>query len=138
MNGNRMNVKVDGNSILSSQIIPSIEGDCKEIKLTDQQISYIDAAATLTVHGSLNVALINRSANHTQKVSVNVPAGFILKEKWEMSAKDINEYNSLAERDNIIPKVTTLKKYLHKKVKVEMTPCSVAILSFSPELENDK
>lgn len=130
MIGERLNVAVKGRAINASLIQPSIEGDCSEVVWGNEELTFIDAVSCRTSEGKLNVALINRSNDQKEKVSVKVPDGYIYKAIWELESEDINNFNSIENRNRIIPEI---KNNTGKKVALTdilMEPCSVVIIEF--------
>ena len=57
----------------------------------------------LTKDGNINIALINRSHESGQKVRLNVPEGYYVKNIWKLEADNINAANSSNNRNRIVP-----------------------------------
>ncbi len=132
MVGQRLNITVEGSGMAAAGVHPSIEGDCAEVIWGNEHLSFIDAAASRTSGSIVNVALVNRSYDLRQLVAVTVPEGYTLNNRWELSGKNINEYNSLENRNTIVPGIIKENKREKGTLDIMMDPCAVVILSFAP------
>jgi alpha-L-arabinofuranosidase len=128
MIGNRIDIQIDGPGISVSEIDFSIVGDCREMNLDDETLNYVDGAAVLTSENLINIALINRSPDKSQKVKLSLPENYFPVKKWEIQHSDINSTNSADNRDEIKPIVTNI----HNKPKAFLIPpCGLIILKLS-------
>jgi alpha-N-arabinofuranosidase len=132
MNGQKLNTTVNGSGISALQIKPSIEGDCKEVLWGEEHLNFIDAAASLNKDGKIHVALINRSYNQKQSVSVKLPGDYKFQNRWILSGKNFNEFNNVGQEKSIAPKINSDGKKTKNGVNIIMEPCAVEILSFTP------
>ena len=129
MTGEKLDITVEGPGIAASTIQPTIDGDSKEVTLDNRLLTFIDAAATRSSDGAINVALTNRSKDQKQKIRIQVPKGYYLSGKWELTGKTINDFNDADRRDGIVPKITS---YTGKQGQnnLAMEPCAVVVLRF--------
>jgi alpha-L-arabinofuranosidase len=128
MIGNRIDIQIDGPGISVSEIDFSIVGDCREMNLDDETLNYVDGAAVLTSENLINIALINRSPDKSQKVKLSLPENYFPVKKWEIQHSDINSTNSADNRDEIKPIVTNIH---NKATAFLIPPCGLIILKLS-------
>ena len=125
MIGHKVDVIVKGPGIAAKDLQLNIAGDCAEAVLDDESLPFIDAAAVLNDHSEIYIAVVNRSANTTQQVMLDIPGGWSIKQIWELSSKNINAYNDAAHRSEITPVIKKVKKGTKK---IQLQPCAVAML----------
>ncbi len=132
MTGETINATVTGPGMMTDEAKPTIDGDTREIKLENKQLTFIDAAAVLTEKKEIQVSLINRSADKGQVVDVVIPAGYIPESIWEMNHTNINALNTADNRFEITPKVKQLKA-TGKKLSIQLPACGIGIIKFVPK-----
>lgn len=131
MTGGKLDVKVEGPSILTADIKPTIAGDSFEAGYTTESLPYIDVAAVVNKDGKIHVALVNRSHETSHQVTVNIPAGYTATSIWKLSHTDINARNDADNRMEIAPVVSPVKDR-RGKATTEISACGVHILQLSP------
>lgn len=104
MTGKKLDAKVSGPGIIASDIKYNLDGDASEISLGDKPLSFIDAAAVMNDDGTLNISVINRSPDQSQKVNLKLPQNFIIKKQWVLTNSDLNSANVSENRKEIVPK----------------------------------
>lgn len=109
MTGKKLEAKVTGPGIIASDITFSVDGDADEISLGDKPLNFIDAAAVMNDDGTLNISIINRSPDQSQKVKLKLPKNFIIKKQWSLTNTDLNSANVQDNRKVIVPKITEVK-----------------------------
>lgn len=131
MIGEKIAATVQGPSIATREIRPTIDGDAFDAQFSMESLPYVDAAAVLDSAGHIQVSLVNRSYNTVQKVDVTVPQGYNGERVWTLSHEDINATNSAENRDRIMPETGRLKSK-KGKITVKIPPCGLKVLSFAP------
>ncbi|MCD2425482.1 hypothetical protein LQ567_22045 [Niabella pedocola] len=127
MTGAKLNVTVNGPGISGAIAAPTIDGDCKEVQMNNEQLAYIDAAAVQSTEGTVYVSLVNRSSNTRRNVAVALPDGYRAVERWELQHTNINAFNDPENRDVLVPKI---RKVSGKKggYTATLLPCAVMLL----------
>ena len=129
--GSKVEATVQGPSIATAAIQPTIAGDAKEAQFPMESMPYVDAAAVLDSANRIHVSLVNRSHERTQKVEVTVPAGYACESSWRLSQEDINAANSSEDRNRITP-VSGPLNARRGKATIEIPPCGLQVLTFVP------
>ena len=127
MTGSKLEVTVLGPGITGTVAAPTIDGDCKEVQMGNEQLTYIDAAAVQSPGNDIYVSLINRSWNTHREVALTLPKGYRAAEVWELQHTDINAFNSPENSDVLVPKtraVSSKKSYYNAK----LLPCAVVLV----------
>ncbi|MEO6136661.1 MAG: alpha-L-arabinofuranosidase C-terminal domain-containing protein, partial [Ginsengibacter sp.] len=106
MTGKKLDAKVTGPGIIASDLEFNLDGDAKEISLGDKALPFIDAAAVMNADGTLNISVINRSPDQSQKVNLKLPENYIVRKQWMLTNADLNSANEPANRKTIIPEIT--------------------------------
>lgn len=127
MTGAKLDVVINGPGIAAATVKPTIDGDCNEIKMDGEWLTYIDAAAVQSAGNDIYISLINRSWNSSRDVSLALPPGYKLVQTWEINHPDINAFNSIENRDVLVPKIRLLKG---KKgsYHTKLLPCAVMLV----------
>lgn len=131
MVGGKLDVAVDGPSISTANIRPTIAGDSFEADYAVGSLTYIDAAAVVNDDGNIHIALVNRSHDTSHQVTVEVPEGYMANAIWTLSHTDINARNSADDRMQIVPVVNPVKTR-RGKVTTEIAACGLQILKLIP------
>lgn len=129
MVGSRLDVNVNGEGILVSEIVPTIEGDMEEAKISGDKVAYIDAAAIIGNDDVITVALVNRNHKNAEKVIINVPKNYVAKRRWILEHQDINMGNTAEKRNEIAPTEQVLKK-VNPALAIEISPCGLQLIQF--------
>lgn len=127
MLGNKADVVVKGPGIQASQANVNIAGDSREVEMTSEWLTFIDAAAVVNADSNIFITLVNRSAEATQEVEITIPQGYNAGQLWELSHTNINAFNAPDNRFEIVPK-TSLLKHTGKKGSVRLLPCAFAMV----------
>ncbi|WP_290799068.1 alpha-L-arabinofuranosidase C-terminal domain-containing protein [Flavihumibacter sp. UBA7668] len=127
MLGSKLDVLVKGPGIRGSEVKGNIAGDANEIKLGEEFLSFVDAAAVLDQKGQIFVTLVNRSHELKQEVEIAIPAGYKAREIWELNHANIYAMNTSENRSEILPKTGILKQK-GSKVTVSLLPCAFAMI----------
>ncbi len=130
MTGSKLEVTVKGPGLTGTTANPTIEGDCSEVKMGEELLPYIDAAAVQSAGGDIYISLVNRSWNKSQEVSLALPAGYRAVEEWEISHPDIHAFNSVENRNVLLPQMRVLKG---KKgnYRASLLPCAVRLVKLT-------
>ncbi|ANH80864.1 hypothetical protein A8C56_07620 [Niabella ginsenosidivorans] len=127
MTGSKLEVTVKGPGITGAAAAATIDGDCKEIKTGNEQLTYIDAAAVRSSEKGIYISLVNRSWNTGREVAVTVPKGYKVTQTWEIADQNINAFNSVTDRDVLIPKIRTVNNR-KGSYSTKLLPCAVMIV----------
>lgn len=128
MIGKKLDLNIEGPGISIPLKGLSVEGDInKEVVSETSSLAFVDGSAVITEHGKINVALVNRSHDKTQKIKINLPDDYLPKRIWTLENDDINAKNTKDNRINIIPQ----NKELSKKIStVSIKPCSFLLIQY--------
>src|SRR5690606_21890119 len=129
--GSKVEATVQGPSIATADIQPTIAGDAKEAQFPTESLPYVDAAAVLDRAKRIHVSLVNRSHDRTQKIEVAVPAGYRGDSHWTLGQEDIDAADRGDDRNPITP-VSCPLKARRGKVTTEIPPCGLHVLTFVP------
>lgn len=129
--GTKLDVSLQGPSIASAELKPTITGDSDETEITAQSLTYVDAAAVLNDDKTIHLSLVNRSHDKKQIISVEIPKGYKGKSLWKLTHSDINAANSPENRNNIVPSTTDIQTKKDKWT-AEIPPCGLYILKLVP------
>lgn len=132
LTGSKLETTVQGPSVATADIRPTIEGDAFDAQFPVDSLAYVDAAAVLDSARHIYVSLVNRSHDSTREVEVEVPAGYSSETVWSLSSADINAANSAENRNVIVPE-TSRTKSKKAKVRLEIPACGLKILHFVPD-----
>jgi alpha-N-arabinofuranosidase len=127
MLGVKLDVSVKGPGIKGSDAKPNIAGDANEIKMGEEILSFVDAAAVLDEKGQIFVTLVNRSYDSKQEVDIQIPAGYKARDIWELNHTNIYAMNTAENRSEILPKTGVLKQK-GSKAMVSLLPCAFAMI----------
>ncbi len=127
MLGTKLNVVVKGPGIKAAEAKVTISGDADEVKMGDELLTFIDAAAVMDDKGRIFLTLVNRSHDRKQEVDILIPAGFRAGTSWELNHPDIYAMNSADNRSEIVPKQA---KVMQKGSRAFLTlpPCGFAMI----------
>lgn len=131
MIGKKIDMEINGSGLSLPLSKLKVEGDInRDVNEEMQELKFIDGAAVLTKEGNINITLINRSHEKGQKVKVNVPDGYFVKNVWTLEADDINVANVSNDRNRIVPKKTEINS---KKSQMDLTlsPCGFSMIQYS-------
>lgn len=129
--GSKVDVTLQGPSIATASINPTIAGDSREASYTVDSLTYIDAAAVLNSDKTIHLSVVNRSHDKSQKIIVDVPDGYIGKSVWTLANANINAANSTENRKEVLP-VTIPIKSKRGKLTFEVPPCGLYIIKLMP------
>ncbi len=127
MLGNKVDVLVKGPGLTAAEANINIDGDTREIKMGDELLTFVDAAAVVNKEDAIFITLVNRSANTRQEVEINLPDGYRAGQIWELNHTNINAQNTADNRMEIIPQTRTIKQ-LGKKAAIQLLPCAFAMV----------
>lgn len=130
--GSKVNVRVEGPSIATAALQPSIDGDSHEAGFVVEALPYVDAAAVLNGDGNIYLSLVNRSHDASRQVTVELPAGYTSESIWTLSHEDINASNSSENRTGIAP-VTKPIPSRRGKLTTNIPACGLHVLKLVPE-----
>lgn len=131
MIGEKIDMEINGSGLFLPLSKLKVEGDInRDVNEEMQELKFIDGAAVLTKEGNINITLINRSHEKGQKVKVNVPEGYYVKNIWTLEADDINVANVSSDRNCVVPKKTEINS---KKSQMDLTlsPCGFSMIQYS-------
>jgi len=131
MTGHRLATTVQGPSIATAEIEPTIEGHADEATFAVESLPYIDAAAVHHGDGNIYVSLVNRSPDTGHRVEVAVPSGYAGDTVWMLAHADINAHNSEADRTAVEPTVQPIAAK-RGKVAVHVPACGLYIVKLVP------
>src|SRR5690606_14508209 len=101
--GSKVDARVEGPSIATAALQPSIDGDSHEADFVVEALPYVDAAAVLSGDGNIYLALVNRSHETSHQVTVELPAGYPSESIWILTHEPIIASNSSKARTAIAP-----------------------------------
>ncbi|GGG97248.1 alpha-N-arabinofuranosidase [Parapedobacter pyrenivorans] len=130
--GMKVEATVNGPSIATMDIQPTIDGDSREAEFTVDSLTYIDAAAVLTGNRHLQVSLVNRSHATAHSVTVDAPEGYTAQSIWMLSHENINAANSSDHRSEVAPRIEPVVGH-HSHVRTEIPPGGLHIIQFIPK-----
>src|SRR5690606_35715415 len=131
MTGHRLATTVQGPSIATAEIEPTIEGHADEATFAVESLPYIDAAAVHHGDGNIYVSLVNRSPDTGHRVEVAVPSGYAGATVWMLAHADINAPTSEAARTAVDPTVQPIAAK-RGKVAVHVPACGLYIVKLVP------
>jgi alpha-N-arabinofuranosidase len=106
MKGNTISLKVEGPGLESVRLGDMrVEGDNET--LVDNMrpnLCYLDCAATIDEDENICISFVNRSYTQSQTVSLVIPEGYDVLEKWSVESDDVTAANSPDNRNNVIAK----------------------------------
>ncbi len=128
MAGVKLDVSIKGSTVALPTNRLAIEGAFDNALLPEETIAtFVDVTAVMPDESTINISLINRSPDSTQKIKLKIPEGFIPIERWVLEHKDINAANTSENRENIIPQRRTLsQKELSSGITV--LPCGFTLI----------
>ncbi len=127
MVGWKLDAVVNGPGIKGADARINIAGDANEIKMEEEMLSYVDAAAVLDQQGRIILALVNRSYDLKQQVDILIPSGYMAREIWELNHINIHAMNTAENRSEILPKSGILKQK-GTKATISLLPCAFAMI----------
>lgn len=127
MTGKKLEAEITGPGIIASDIKFNLDGDASEISLDNKLLKFIDAVAVMNDDGTLNISVVNRSPNQSQKVILKLPENFIIKKQWILTNADLNSANMPGNRKVIVPEITEAK---NKKngTTIIIEPCGLYMI----------
>mgnify|MGYP001168856618 CR=1 FL=1 len=135
MIGSKLDVAVDGPSIATDTIKPTIDGDSREASIPVASLPYVDAAAVHNPDGNIYVSLVNRSPDAARRVDLTVPAGYTGESIWIVSHADINARNTTENRTAVEPSTRAIKAK-RGKITTDILPCGLHIVKLVPIRSN--
>lgn len=127
MTGQKLSSKVEGPGVAASDISFNLHGDANEIALKNTSLPFVDAAAVMMKKGTINIALVNRSPDQSQKVRLVIPAGYVPQKKWVLASTDINAANTENKRNQVMPHILNLKGKT-KDLYIIIPSCGINII----------
>lgn len=124
--GNLLNVDIEGGGISAARLgdYARLEGDvASNTKSIEQDLCYVDAAATINDNGDICIALANRSHDSAQKIRLNLPEGYSVAEVWSLESENISAANTVENRDLVQPKLSN-----GNKGAISLSPCGLKIV----------
>ena len=102
----------------------NVEGDiADDTKSIVQDLCFVDAAASLDGDGMISVALVNRSYDRKQTVSLELPEGYKVFEIWTIESDKVTTSNTEENPDAITSRVIKTNKST-----VTILPCGLSIV----------
>ena len=132
MTGHKIDVTLKGPGIDATKVPLNITGDCDEVVMGNAPLTFIDAAAVLNKEGDIHIALVNRSAEKAQEVTIALPAGYKATQIWTLDHKNINASNEAGNRFEIVPRIKPVKQQ-GSGITIRLLPCAFAMLQLIPE-----
>jgi len=130
MIGKKLETTIEGNSVTLPADNLSIEGNLDKTLMPEEiTLPYIDGATVMTEDGTINVALINRSADKRQKVKISLPEDYIPVQRWLLESDNINRANTADKRENVIPRTESLSKK-HLNATITLPPCGFMLIQY--------
>ncbi len=126
LTGSLLDVSVEGAGIALARLgeYARLEGDVvANTKTIEQDLCFVDAAATMDESGDICIALVNRSHDAEQKIKLDLPEGYSVAEVWSLESEDISAANIAENRDVVQPRL--LKE---KKSSLTLLPCGLKIV----------
>ncbi len=129
MVGSKLGVTVEGPSIATSTIKPTVDGDANRDSITipEKSLPYVDVAAVRNDDGNIYVSLVNRSHENPHTVALTIPMGYSAESIWSLDHADVNVANTAEERDSVSPK-TAQAKSRRGKVSTTVPACGLHIV----------
>ncbi len=124
--GNLAPVSISGPGYAKARLgdFANLEGDvAQNTKSIEQDLCFVDAAASLNSDGYIYVALVNRSHDKDQKVELHLPEGYKVVEIYSLESKNISAANTLHESDVVKPQVKRAKRAV-----TTLSPCGLQIV----------
>lgn len=124
--GNLLNVSVEGNGIAAARLgdYARLEGDvAPNTESIEQDLCFVDAAATMNGNNEIYITLANRSHDKAQKIKLNLPEGYSVAEVLSLESEDISAANTAENREEIQP--TLIKE---KRTTISLSPCGLKIV----------
>ena len=125
MKGNTISLKVEGPGLESVRLGDMrVEGDNET--LVDNMrpnLCYLDCAATIDEDENICISFVNRSYTQSQTVSLVIPEGYDVVEKWSVESDDVTAANSADNRNNVIA-----KQAKEPSADFSIQPCGLAIV----------
>lgn len=136
MVGSQLDVAVQGPSIATATLQPTIDGDSREADYAVESLTYVDAAAVLNSDNNIYLSLVNRSHDASQRVTIQVPAGYTSESIWTLSHADIHASNSSDSRTEIVPIIKPVK-LRRSKMTTEIPACGLHVIKLVPVKERE-
>lgn len=125
MKGNTISLKVEGPGLESVRLGDMrVEGDNET--LVDNlrpNLCYLDCAATIDEDENICISFVNRSYTQSQTVSLVIPEGYDVVEKWSVESDDVTAANSADNRNNVIARQAETPS-----ADFNIKPCGLAIV----------
>ena len=86
-------------------------------------LCYLDCAATIDEDENICISFVNRSYTQSQTVSLVIPEGYDVVEKWSVESDDVTAANSADNRNNVIA-----KQAKEPSADFNIQPCGLAIV----------
>lgn len=124
--GKLLNVDIAGAGVANVRLgdYARLDGDVTaSTRSIEQDLCFVDAAATMNDSGEICIALTNRSHDKAQKIKLDIPEGYSVAEVWSLESDDIAATNTPENRDAVQPEL--LKE---KKSTLSLKPCGLKIV----------
>lgn len=132
MTGHKIDVTLKGPGMPAKNVSLNITGDCDEVVVEDEQLTFVDAAAVINKDGQIHIALVNRSTDKVQAAIIAFPPGYKATQLWELSHKNINAANEAGNRFEIVPQIETIKQR-GNSTNIRLLPCALMMVQLTPE-----
>lgn len=126
LSGNLVSATIAGPGYANARIgdYSHLDGDVaartREIR---QDLCFVDAAATVNDCGELCIAVVNRSHDKEQEITLNLPDGYKIIEVMSVESENITAANTIDNTETVMPKVVKVKK-----TKLNLSPCGLQIV----------
>jgi alpha-N-arabinofuranosidase len=130
MIGSTLETTIKGSSVILPINKMAVEGDfSQEIDSGEIELTDVDAVAVQPDENTIHLALVNRSPDASRKIKINLPSGYIPVKMWRLESDDINKANTPDDRENIIPRETSLSRKDSGK-EITILPCGFVLIIF--------
>lgn len=124
--GKLLSVDIEGAGITAARLgdYARLDGDvAPNTKSIEQDLCFVDAAATMNENNEIYIALTNRSHDSTQKIKLNLPEGYSISEVLSLESEDISAANTAENREVVQPKLIK-----EKRATISLSPCGLKIV----------
>jgi alpha-N-arabinofuranosidase len=127
MTGKRFDISITGPAVIVPAKNLAVEGSThQEFDMLDLTLTNIDGAVMQPEEGVIYIALLNRSPDESQKISLKLPANYVPQTIRKLEHPDINATNK-PDQELITPNVSELSPKTAKKA-ITLTPCGFVLV----------
>jgi alpha-N-arabinofuranosidase len=127
MTGLQLNMDIKGPSISLPLQKLAIEGDLySESNSGDIILTLVDGAVTQTDDGNISIALVNRSHEESQRITIKLPEGYVPDKMWKLESDNINHSNT-KDSEIITPQVSELSRK-SGNLTITISPCGFNLI----------